>query len=174
MNAVYRRILEAVRDDKVTPSCRHLARHLLDKEDRRAALAAARSCTTEHVAKQAVASIEHHRKARRAEERVLEETSEETWQVCLSRTLVDHGLFHSCEACHRSVGHRELEPHHLEMGSGNRRDAPEVVMALCAGCHRLNPNSAHRAVRLFAQVVVIPWLKAHGYPLVNRKEYRDA
>jgi hypothetical protein len=47
-------------------------------------------------------------------------------------------------------------------------------MALCADCHRTGKDAAHRRVRWFAVEIVIPWAKAHGYPLPNRKEYRDA
>ncbi len=174
MNPVIRQVLEAVRDDRVTPGTRHTARHLLDREERLKALAAARSCTTtETVAKTPIASVEYHQKYRRAEDEERENVSRVTWSKVLDRTTVDHRGHFACEGCHVSPGGRDgLEPHHLELGAGGRRDAPEVVMALCAGCHRLDPRSAHRTPRLFAQTVVIPWANAHGYALPHRKEYR--
>jgi hypothetical protein len=119
--------------------------------------------------KRPLASVEHHKKERRAEERSLEETSAATLEVCVLRTVTDHSGRCACEACHHFLG-RELEPHHLILGT--RTDAPELVMLLCADCHRLGPGSAHRSPRHFAQHIVIPWAKAHGYPIPNRKEYR--
>ena len=125
------------------------------------------------MAKAAIASVEHHEKVRRAEEREREQVSAHTWVACCARSRIDHRGALACEDCHRhatsTVG---MEPHHLELGAGGRRDAPEVVMVLCADCHRLDPDAAHRRPRHFAQTVVIPWARAHGYDLPNRKEYR--
>lgn len=122
-------------------------------------------------AKPPIPSVAHHAKQRRAEEREREEVKRETWVACCGRSRVDHRGMLCCEACHKiATSGFLLEPHHLILGS--RTDAPEVVMVLCADCHRLDPRSAHRAPRTFVQKVVIPWLTAHGYPVPNRKEYR--
>lgn len=160
MNATEELIIRAVATRKVTRKVVKLAQSYLEHRERVAACAAGR-----------VASIEHHEKARRAEDAEREETSAATWESVLERTARDHLGLCACEACHRA---RLLEPHHLEPGSGNRRDAPEVVMALCADCHRLAPSAAHRRPRWFALNVVVAWCRAHLYPLPNRKEYRDA
>lgn len=157
------RFLERVRD-KSDP-LRILAVHaalLLDEGKARAARVRAKQATLP-------ASVVHHAQVRRDEEREVEEVGAATWAACLYRTRVDHRAREACEACHRQ---RPLEPHHLELGAGGRRDAPEVVMAVCRDCHTLAPDSAHRAPRRFAQTVVVPWLRAHGYPTPNRKEYR--
>jgi hypothetical protein len=119
--------------------------------------------------KKPLPSVEHHRKARRQEEKQAEEVSRATWEAVEARTMADHRMRRCCEACHRE---RALEPHHLVLG--RRTDAPEVVMALCADCHRLGPKSAHRSPHRFAHDIVIPWAQVHGYPLPRRKEYRDA
>jgi hypothetical protein len=79
----------------------------------------------------------------------------------------DHRMRRCCEACHKE---KALEPHHLILRA--RTDAPEVVMGLCRDCHTLDPHSAHRSPRAFAQKIVVPWAARHGYPLPNRKEYR--
>jgi hypothetical protein len=132
-------------------------------------LLARRDCPRAGPAKQPPATVAHHAKVRRAEERELEEVKRETWDAVLERIRVDHRARVACEGCHKE---RALEPHHLVLGE--RTDAPHLVMGLCAGCHRLTPFSAHQAPRLFAQTVVIPWAAAHGFELPNRKEYRKA
>lgn len=174
MNRIEEQIIRAVAEERVNRGTVLLAKRYLERRERHAAEAAARSCTTEAVAKAAIASVEHHKKARRAEERELEQVGEETWRLVLERVVIDHRGHVCCEACARlATPGRELEPHHLELGAGGRRDAPEVVMALCCDCHRLAPSSAHRRPRWFVQNVVIPWLDRHGYPHPNRKEYRS-
>lgn len=174
MNALEEQLIRALAEDRVTSRTKATARRYLERREVHAAVAAARACTTASVAKAAIASIEHHRKARRAEEREREEVKAEVWVACCARSRIDHRGALACEGCHRhatsTVG---MEPHHLELGAGGRRDAPEVVMVLCANCHRLGPGAAHRTPRAFVQTVVIPWLKTHGYPLPNRKEYRE-
>lgn len=167
-------ILEAVRDQKVTTGTRSLSARILEAWDRRDALAAGRACTTAHVAKQAIPSVEHHEAYLDEKAAEAQAISVSTWSAVLERTAVDHRGWSACEACGKTHGRSPLEPHHLELGAGGRRDAPEVVMALCATCHRTGPKSAHRSPRRFALEVVIPWAKAHGFTLPNRKEYRDA
>jgi hypothetical protein len=159
VNRTVLEIVRAVAEGKVTIATMQNARRVLERE-----LAPA-------PAKAPIPSVKHHEAFAAELERELEEVSRETWDACLARTRVDHRGRGACESCHRE---RELEPHHLEMGSGNRTDAAHLVMALCADCHRLAPSAAHRRVRWFAVTVVIPWAKAHSYPLPNRKEYRDA
>jgi 5-methylcytosine-specific restriction endonuclease McrA len=170
VNAVVRTLLEALRDGTATPKTRHLARRLLEREDEREARAAARACSTSKVAKAAIASVEHHQEARRAEERESEKTSAAVWKACVERSVVDHRGVRACELCDRSplsVGN--LEPHHLEYGSGNRLEKEKVenVMAVCRKCH----DAFHaRPSKYVAKVVA--WCRAHLYPLPNRKEYR--
>jgi hypothetical protein len=164
-------IIRAVAEDRVNQGTKALARRLVEAWARREAHAAARACTTAKVAKQAIASIEHHKRARRQEERELEAVKRDVWEECCGRSRLDHRGALACEACHKHVG-LALEPHHLILG--RRTDAVEFVMVVCHLCHRGSLYSAHRAPRWFAQNVVIPWAKFHGYPLPNRKEYRDA
>lgn len=169
MNATERAIIEAVRDGKVDRRLQLLATRYLEQKDRPAP-----APRPPAPVKAPIASVDHHDRFLAEADRERAETSQATWEKVLSRTLVVHGMTHACEACHAQPrqGWRGLEPHHLELGAGGRRDAPEVVMALCAGCHRLEPESAHRRPRHFAQVVVVPWAALHGYALPNRKEYR--
>ena len=176
MNRLEEQLIRAVAEDRVTAGTKALARRYLEKRERKAARGAADACTTAKVAKAAIASVEHHRKARRAEERELEDVAKETWLAVLARSTVDHRGRACCEACHRLPGVGRLgplEPHHLELGAGGRPDELHLVMALCADCHRLDPDAAHRRPRHFAQTVVIPWARAHGYSLPSRKEYRE-
>ena len=109
----------------------------------------------------------HHEKVRRKKEREAEAVKIGVWSDVLHRVAGDHRGRLACEACGSMVA---LEPHHLVLGS--REDKAEWVMALCAKCHRLGPISAHVTPLLFAQKIVIPWAKAHGFTLPNRKEYR--
>lgn len=169
MNATERTIIEAVRDGKVDRRLQLLATRYLEQKDRPAP-----APRPPAPAKAPIASVVHHAAARRAEEHVREEVKADVWEAVLSRTLVDHRLVHACEACHMPPrsGWRELEPHHLELGAAGRPDELHLVMALCSSCHRLAPDSAHRAPRAFSVRIVIPWAQAHGYTLPNRKEYR--
>jgi hypothetical protein len=157
--------------EKVTRGTIHLARRLIGQREERAARAAAKACTTGAVAKKAIASLDHHAKARRAEEREAEGCRLDVWMAVQERATVDHRGRCCCEACHRP---RTLEPHHLELGAGGRPDRIDLVMALCRDCHTLDADSAHRRPRFFALTVVVPWARGHGYALPNRKEYRDA
>jgi hypothetical protein len=174
VNQIVRQILEAVRDDRVLEATRGFARRLLAQEDererelveRRAAAKAAREARPK---KKVGGATAFHKKVRRQEELAGEEVGRATWSAVLDRTAVDHRGRHCCEACHKL---HALEPHHLMLGAGGRVDEPELVMALCADCHRMAPGAAHRAPRTFAQTIVIPWAAAHRYPLPNRKEYR--
>lgn len=172
MNHLVRQILEAVRDGRVLPATRELAKRVLAREDqasaRREAAAAARAARPK---KKLGGATEHHRKARREEEREEEATSAACRAACEERTRLDHRGHLGCEACHRSVMER-LDDHHLTIGAAGRVDDPALVMLLCRRCHTLDPKSAHRSPRHFAQTVVLPWLQRHGYPTPNRKEYR--
>ena len=138
-------------------------------ECRRKVMAAKADQKRRRKAKALPTSVVHHAKERRAEEAEAETVKADAWQAVLDRTWRDHRGRQSCESCHQV---RALEPHHLELGAGGRRDAPEVVMALCAECHRIGDVSAHLTPKRFAQTVVVPWAQAHGYSLPNRKEYR--
>lgn len=157
MNIIEEKILRAVAAEKVSRATVLLAQRYLAGKD---ALAE----------RPAPASVEHHEKVRRLEEREAEDTSIETLFLCRDRTAIDHRGRLACEACHHE---KALEPHHLLMGAGGREDRPDVVMLICRDCHILDPRSAHRSPRAFAAKVVIPWAQAHGYQLPNRKEYRD-
>lgn len=118
-----------------------------------------------------VPSVVHHDEYLHELKEEREATKVETWNLVLQRTCVDHRGWFACEACHaRFTSDSGLEPHHLVLGE--RTDAPELVMALCAGCHRLGPKAAHRRPRAFAQHVVVPWAQAHGFELPHRKEFR--
>jgi hypothetical protein len=118
-------------------------------------------------AKKLPASVAHHDAHRASEAATMEQVKGETWRTIFERTSKDHHGWAACESCHVN---QLLEPHHLVLGE--RTDDPALVMALCDFCHRIGPESAHNAPRHFAQTVVIPWAKAHGYTLPNRKEYR--
>ena len=119
-----------------------------------------------------IASVVHHLKQRVEEAIADEEVSDACWDAVIARTMVDHHGLIACEACGSVHLRSFLEPHHLTMGAGGRVDEPHLVMALCCDCHRLGAYAAHRRVRWFAQAVVIPWAKEHGFTLPNRKEYR--
>lgn len=167
MNAKDQRIAEeivrAVAREGVVVGTVQLARRLVDRWD------AAPAPRAPAPKKAPIPSVERHEAHVAELEREREQVSVATWEAVLHRTRVDHRARQACECCHRE---RPLEPHHLEMGRGNRTDAPHLVMALCADCHRLAPSAAHRRVLWFAVEIVIPWAKLHGYPLPNRKEYR--
>ena len=171
LHPVVKVILEAVRDRAVNARTRDLAIDLLRREEEhQAELERARAARAERPKKKLGGATEHHAKERRQEERQAEAVADGTWALVLIRTQQDHRVpYLCCEACHKP---RELEPHHLVLGS--RTDAPELVMALCRDCHTLAPDSAHRAPRGFAVRVVIPWARKHGLSLPHRKEYRDA
>lgn len=160
-------IVRSVANGEVTRGTGVLARRLVERWDAPGAPAVPAP------AKQPVASVAHHEKARRAEEHGREAVKAETWAACCARSRIDHRGALACEACHHhatsTVG---MEPHHLVLVE--RTDAPGLVMVLCHDCHTLDPTSAHRAPRAFAKNVVVPWAKAHGFELPNRKEYRDA
>lgn len=156
MNRLEEEIIRAVAASKVTRGTVLLAKRMVERMDA-------------HTQKAPIPSVAHAKKQRHEEERAEEDVALAVWSLVIARTLVDHRGKAACEACNKS---RALEAHHLEMGAGGRRDAPEVVMALCALCHRTGRLSAHRSPRAFAQEVVIPWCSAHGYPVPNRKEYR--
>ena len=72
-----------------------------------------------------------------------------------------------CELCGKWGAN---EPHHLLGGSGRRRQEQTVenVMAVHRGCH----DSFHRAPWEFKDRVKA-WCEKHGYPLPNRREYRE-
>lgn len=175
LDPIVRQILEAVRDTRVLEATRALARRAIERDDQekadreraREARAAARAARPK---KKLGGATEHHAKARRQEERDAEDVTATCWQLVLLRVQRDHRLLLCCEACHKP---KPIEPHHLMMGAGGRVDEPELVMALCRDCHTLNPRSAHRAPRTFAQSIVIPWAARHGFTLPNRKEYRQ-
>jgi hypothetical protein len=169
MNATEEAIIRAVAEGRVTRKEVHLATRYLAQKDRPAP--APRPPGPE---KAPIPSVDHHEKVRRQEERALEEVGAACWASVLERTRVDHRGVARCEACHRnpSLWGADLVPHHLELGAGGRRDAPEVVMALCLCCHTIDPGSAHRSPRAFAQKIVVPWCHKHGYQVPNRKEYR--
>jgi hypothetical protein len=118
--------------------------------------------------------VRGHAQVRREEELQEEAVAAEVWAQVLARTRLDHRGRPCCEACHTWAVGEDLEPHHLEMGAGGRPNEPHLVMALCAGCHRLDRGAAHQRPRDFAVRIVIPWARRHVFPLPNRKEYRDA
>jgi hypothetical protein len=165
VNATERTIIEAVRDGKVDRRLQLLATRYLEQKSRPAP-----APRPPAPAKAPVASLEHWEASKKAADREADQVGVAVWTQVLLRSATDHRGTPGCEACHRRAGY--LEPHHLELGAAGRPDEIHLVMALCSSCHRLAPDSAHRAPRGFALRVVIPWAQAHGYALPNRKEYR--
>lgn len=163
MKLELRRLLEDVAAGEIGPGIASRAKELL--EAKRAPRARKRP-------EDLGAAYAHAAGRRRVAEQEREEIKRETWVACCARSRIDHHGALACEGCHRhATSTVSMEPHHLILGS--RDDAPNLVMVLCARCHRLGPASAHRRPRFFAQTVVLPWAKAHGYTPPNRKEYRS-
>jgi 5-methylcytosine-specific restriction endonuclease McrA len=83
-------------------------------------------------------------------------TSAELRAKVLERALASSG---GCELC---GGPGALEMHHLERGSGRRREhqAVENCMGICGFCHR----EYHRDPKQFFGDIE-SWAKEHGYPL---------
>jgi hypothetical protein len=160
-DAVNRTVLEIVRavaEQKVTRGTVSLAKHILARE-----LAPA-------PAKRPIPSVEHQERTRRAEEREREEVSDGVWRAVLERAGRARGDYR-CELCGLALPPESLEPHHLEMGSGKRRqqETTKNVMAVCRSCH----DAYHMSERAFVPKVRA-WCAENRYPLPNRKAFRDA
>jgi len=160
VTAVDRVIIEAVAAGKVVRNTVLLAKRRLEQLDAKAATLPD--------------SAKHHEKHRRAEQPEREEMSAEIWTVICVRSRLDHRGALACELCDKPfVSYDRAEPHHLEYGSGNRTQKESVgnVMIVHGGpgkCH----DKFHERPRNFVAKVKA-WCAEHGYPLPNRKEYRD-
>lgn len=117
------------------------------------------------------AKASQRRKAERAAPRIADETRQEAEAQARHDHLVALVMARAAGRC--ELGDHdaeEMDPHHLEGGSGRRRQGEWVgnVMAACRSCH----DAYHLNVRAFVARVVA-WCKAYGYPLPRRKEFRS-
>lgn len=137
-----------------------LARWVLDSET-----TALRRWAEDHQAK---ARRKAARKAPRRRVEAAERAREgEEWGAIVRKVMLRPGF--ECELGRHSVLTSGVDPHHLEGGSGKRRQGQSErnVIRACRECH----DAYHMNPRAFVDTVKA-WCAAWGYPLPNRKEYR--